>query len=285
MFPTLHADAALARRYNNTVDRILADHVAALANLQPETGASTMPIADGCALYLGRGTPPGPNRVTGLGMIGPITAEHLEAAEHFFAERGLPCVISVTPFADPSVVKETGARGYAIATFRNILARPIAETDGEPDSTGARRADVKVTPASPDEAELWAQVVGSGFAEQELDAPPAPRLATFQCPNTVCYVGRIDGIAAGGAALTIADGFAYIWDVSTRPAFRRRGVQEAIYRALLKEAARAGCDMAGLATEVGHGSQRNAERVGFRVIFTATAIVRQIHGGDSFRVR
>lgn len=78
----------------------------------------------------------------------------------------------------------------------------------------------------------------------------------------------------------MTDGFAYIWDVGTLPSFRRRGVQQAVYRALLREAALRGCDMAGLITEVAHGSQRNAERVGFRVLFTAAAVVRTVQGSD-----
>lgn len=281
---TFHADLTLARRYSQVVDRILVDHVRAVAKINPQSGATAMPVADGYALYYGKGTPPGPNRVTGLGMAGPVTKEHLQAAEAFYAERELPCVVGVVPLADTSLTQVTTARGYGIGVFRNVLACPVAAASDSVLPTDDPHATVEVHRASTDEANLWARVVGSGFAELELDAPPVPRLATFQCPDTVCYFGRVEGIEAGGGAITIRDGFAYIWDVSTRPAFRRRGVQQAIYYALLKEAARAGCDMAGLASEVAHASQRNAERAGFRVIYTAAAVVRQLPGAAQSQV-
>lgn len=286
---TLHADRDLARRYSTTVDRILAAHVRTVARLRPESRATVLPVADGIALYYGPGTPPGPNRVTGLGMYGPVNAAHLQAAEAFYAERNLPCVVSVFPSADDSLVNETGSRGYVVGTFRNILMRPVSAEDAGPPHRNTLPADsttaeVAVERATEDEASLWARVVGSGFAEQELDTPPVARLATFHCPDTVCYFGRIGSVEAGGGAMTIRDGFAYIWELGTRPSFRRRGVQLAIYQTLVREAARAGCELAGLATEVGHVSQRNAERAGFRVMFTAAAVVRQLPGAATVRV-
>lgn len=284
MMGTLHADLATARRYSRVVDQILVDHVHAFAALKPEAGATTMSIGDGFALYYGKGTPPGPNRVTGLGMFGPVTEEHLQAAEAFYTERDLPCVVSVFPVADPSLTQQTAARGYSIATFRNMLARPVTVETDDGSPSPAENPEVEVAPAEPGDAELWARVVGSGFAERELDAPPVARLATFRCPDTKCYFARIDGVEVGGGAITIRDGFAYIWELSTRPQFRRRGVQQALYHALLVEAALAGCDMAGLATEVAHASQRNAERAGFRLILTAAAVVRPLPGTTQAQV-
>lgn len=294
MATTLHADVALARRYDRAISRILVGHVSALAQLRPAAGAGTMAVGGGYALYLGAGTPPGPNRVIGLGMTESVTADHLDAAEQFYREQGLPTVIGLNPMADASLFQQTAARGYAVVTFRNVLACRVPSfpgpvdgssvdvsrtASGEPGEAADVESSVEVSPATSAEAELWATVVSSGFAEQELDGPAPSHLAAFNTPDTVCYFGRVDGVEAGGGAMTIVDGLAYIWDVSTRLAFRRRGVQLAVYRALLDEAARAGCDVAALATEVAHGSQRNAERVGFHVIYTAAAVVKPVPGG------
>ncbi len=284
-----HADLGLARRFSAALDRILVDHVGVVAKLRPESGAMALPVADGFALYCGQGTDPSANRVTGLGMHGPVTAEHFDAMEAFYAERNMPCVIALYPFADASVTYQAAARGYMLHMFRNVLARPVdAASIGAPDRdplADAAAAGIVVERARADEAELWARVVGSGFAEKELDAPAFGRLVAFHCPDTVCYFGRIDGEEAGGGAMTIKDGFAYIWEVATRPSFRRRGVQQAIYHTLVQDAARAGCDTVALGTEVGHVSQRNAERAGFRLIFTGAALVRQLPGASSVRVK
>lgn len=271
----LHVDHAVARRYEAAVATVLAGHVAQLARLQPESGACALPVAGGQALYCGRGTPPGPNRITGAGLSGRVAAADLAAAEDFYRERGLPTVIAVNPFIDRSLLELLGSRGYRAGMFRTVLMRHVPNAIDElqlPDPVPG----IEVTLAGPDEDGIWAQTVGSGFAERELDAPAVSHLAMFHCPGTACYIARIDGVPAGGGAVTFVDGLAYMGDVSTRPSFRRRGVQLAVYRKMLEAAVEAGCDLAGLATEIAHASQRNAERAGFRVAYNGIGVVKHL---------
>jgi GNAT superfamily N-acetyltransferase len=269
----LHIDHAIARRYEAAVATVLAGHVAQLARLQPDASACTLPVAGGQALYCGRGTPPGPNRITGAGLDGPVAAADLEAAEDFYLERGLPTVIAINPFIDASLVGLLGSRGYHVRMFRNTLMRRVP-APGIASDFFEPVPGVEVMLAGPDEADAWAQAVGSGFAEQELDGPAVSHLAMYSVPETACYLARVDGVPAGGGAVTFVDGLAYMGDVSTQPSFRRRGVQLAVYRKMLQAAVDAGCDLAGLATEVAHASQRNAERAGFQVAYTGAGFVK-----------
>jgi ribosomal protein S18 acetylase RimI-like enzyme len=81
------------------------------------------------------------------------------------------------------------------------------------------------------------------------------------CSQMVYYVGYHEGIAVSSGALFFTD-VAGIYDVATRPEFRRRGFGSAIYRYLLDEAQRAGYANAVLvATAEGTGIY---ERVGFQ---------------------
>lgn len=57
---------------------------------------------------------------------------------------------------------------------------------------------------------------------------------------------------------------------STLPAYRGRGVQNALLHARLAYAVANNCDVAMVVTEPGSPSQRNAERNGFRVAYTRT---------------
>jgi GNAT superfamily N-acetyltransferase len=66
------------------------------------------------------------------------------------------------------------------------------------------------------------------------------------------------------------DGVAILAGASTVPEFRCRGLQAALLHARLEHAARAGCDLAMMAALPGSGSQRNAERRGFRIAYTRT---------------
>ncbi len=94
-------------------------------------------------------------------------------------------------------------------------------------------------------------------------------------PAAECYLARADGEPAGGAALSILDGIAGIYGASTLPAFRNRGVQTSLLRVRLSRAAAEGCELAMTVTQPGSRSQRNVERLGFRVVYTRSKFVRE----------
>ena len=69
-------------------------------------------------------------------------------------------------------------------------------------------------------------------------------------------------------------GIVALFGTATLPGFRRRGVQTALIRQRLWEAAQSGCEYAVVSTMPGSGSQRNMERRGFRVAYTKLVMVR-----------
>ena len=71
----------------------------------------------------------------------------------------------------------------------------------------------------------------------------------------------------------IHGGVAEFGGASTRPAFRRRGVQTALLHARMDAAREAGCDLALVVTAPGEESQRNVERAGFRLAYTKVVVV------------
>jgi hypothetical protein len=86
-------------------------------------------------------------------------------------------------------------------------------------------------------------------------------------------LARIDEKIAGGGALVIRDRLALICGDGTASAFRSNGVQSVLLTARLLHATRAGCDLAAICTQPGSGSQRNAERHGFHVVYARTLMV------------
>jgi len=66
----------------------------------------------------------------------------------------------------------------------------------------------------------------------------------------------------------IHDGLALICGDGTLPSYRHRGVQTLLLQARLADAAASGCKLAAICTQPGSGSQRNAERQGFRIAYT-----------------
>jgi len=95
-------------------------------------------------------------------------------------------------------------------------------------------------------------------------------LVTAARPDAHLFQAEDDGRAIAAGALSISGGVALLAGASTIPSARRLGAQSALLAARLAFAAQRGCDVAMVVTLPGSGSQRNAERNGFRVAYTRT---------------
>ena len=62
----------------------------------------------------------------------------------------------------------------------------------------------------------------------------------------------------------------------TAAEFRGRGLQTALLRARLAAAAEAGCEFAVVITNGGSASQRNCERLGFRVAYSKVTVIKDL---------
>ncbi|HEU5100722.1 MAG TPA: GNAT family N-acetyltransferase, partial [Roseiflexaceae bacterium] len=95
----------------------------------------------------------------------------------------------------------------------------------------------------------------------------------FYSANGICFFAWLDGQPAGGGGMYVHERVAELGGASTRPAFRRRGVQRALIDARLRAAYEQGCDLAMVITSPGTDSQRNVERAGFRLAYTKVIAV------------
>jgi N-acetylglutamate synthase-like GNAT family acetyltransferase len=90
------------------------------------------------------------------------------------------------------------------------------------------------------------------------------------------YLARIDGVAAGEAALSINDNLALLAGSGTAPPFRGRGVQKALVQRRLHDACQAGCDFAVVVTAPGSRSQDNVMRRGFTLLYARAILVKPV---------
>jgi ribosomal protein S18 acetylase RimI-like enzyme len=81
------------------------------------------------------------------------------------------------------------------------------------------------------------------------------------------YVGRLSGQPAAAATFYLKDGVGYLADATTSPAFRRRGLQSALLRRRISDAAAAGADTVFSGAAPFSTRRRNMERIGMRVQF------------------
>jgi GNAT superfamily N-acetyltransferase len=240
------------------------------ATLHPDWPVAVQAVAEGFAIYVGPGSPV--NKVTGLGLRGPVSATDWEQVEELYQQRGSSTRVDLCPLADHSLLELLHRHGYHLEGFLNVLACALPdEVPSLPWPSG-----VEVARPGPAEAELWIRTTAQGFEETEVPSQKSLDILApnFYAANAVPFLALVGGQPAGGGSLLLHEGVAEFGGDSTRLAFRRRGVHMALLQARLAAARELGCDLALLLTEPGSESQRNAERVGFRIMYTNALLVR-----------
>jgi GNAT superfamily N-acetyltransferase len=266
------ADLALARRLER-VEAISTSHfVDARARLFPDSGATWIEVAGAYAMFDGVASPV--TQTFGLGMWQTPTASHFDRIEAFFTERGAPVFHEVSPLADAAVVPLLNARGYQPFEFTSVMYQPIRVTCERSPHVGdagesGRPAGLRVRELGPDEADLYARTAAAGWSESgfgEFMRDMARVGATTEGGHL--FVAELGGQAIATGALNVHDGVAHFAGASTVPEGRRQGAQLALLNHRIHYAAARGCDVAVIGASPGSGSQRNAERNGFRIAYT-----------------
>lgn len=262
------ADLVLARRIESTDAWVGVESARIHEQLHPESGAAWIAVPGGYAIYTGKGS--ALTQVLGLGTDGPVREEDLEHIEEFYRMRGGDVSIELCPLADRSVLPLLAAHAYSVDGFSNMLVRRLSTV--APATAAVESTLVRHCAAT--EGEVWARTILEGFTgqmaitEDNLDV----LLSLFHQPDSICLLALFDGQPAGAGALSVHESVAAVYGATTIPAFRRRGIQTALFQALLAEAVDARCDVAYTVTEPESVSNRNLARQEFRLVYTRVKV-------------
>ena len=273
--PEAFADRALAARVERGWAFSGEATAWSYAGLRPGAGVAVEAIGGGVAVYYGPGSPF--SQAQGLGLDGPVSDAELDRLDAFFLGRGVASSVEVATLADPALWPALSARGYRVAETTHVLVRPVDGPDGG-DFAPTSAASFVVDRAGGDDRGTFDRTMLRGFFEEPAEPPPgvAEVISAWQSiPDASGWLARVDGRPAGGALLLVDGATALFAGDATVPAFRRLGVQRALIRARLVEARRVGCDLAASCTQPGTVSQRNFERLGFRVVYARVLMVRE----------
>lgn len=257
------ADLELARRLERAEGFAGAQFAAARARLFPESGSAWTECAGATLIFDGVDAPT--TQTFGLGMFVEATADALDEMERFFSTRGAETMHEVCPLAGPAVLDSLCERGYRPFEISNVLYRAVEP----PVATHAANTAVRIIGSN--EAELWSDVSARGWTHEHPEFEDFVRrsgvllAAREQSP---CFLAELDGIAGAAGALVLHEGVALFGGAATVPEMRRRGLQTALLEARMRHALEQGCDLAMMVAQAGGNSQRNAERLGFRVAYT-----------------
>lgn len=276
----MFATASLARRIERAEAGLVAGAVRAAARRVPPDQLILREFNGGVAAYVEPGTPF--NKVVGLGFEGIPEPETFDRLEKDFAGRRSPLHVEVSTLADPALVRMLTRRGYELVGFENVLGiDPRTVSEGRPVAP-----DIAVLPAERHEADAWIDAVATGFLTPDVSDGPPPHEEfgrevleriyrdTVAAPGFERFLARRGGVIVGGASFRIQDGVAQLAGAATLPDHRRQGVQTALLRYRLAEAARRGCDVAVVTTLPGSKSQENVQKAGFALLYVRAILVK-----------
>ena len=257
------SDLALAQRLERaegTANRLFVD---ARAGLFPDRGACWIEAGGAYAMFDGVQSPL--TQTFGLGLFGTPSAAEMDTLERFFRDRRASVHHETSPIAGHALVRLLVDRGYHPIEYTSVLYQPISIAE-----RGRETSPVEVHRIDADEHDVWTRTFVDGWSDAaELgeflhEAGRVQAHVAGAHRFLASYEGR--PVAAGG--LFVHDNVALLAGASTIPSARRKGAQLALLNARLRFAAAEGCDLAMMGALPGSGSQRNAERNGFRIAYT-----------------
>ena len=202
----------------------------------------------------------------GLGMFEPATPPVLTEIEAFFQGHNSPVQQEVCPLAGVGVSRDLAVRGYLPFEMSSVLYLVPGTQHTETQSGYAIRI------ASEEDADAYTKAATAGWeAKGELaDMISNMTRSMFAAEGYCGFLAEQDGHTVATGGLIIHERVALFAGASTVPKARGQGAQQALLAARLEHARRSGCDLVMMVTEPGSGSQRNAERSGFRIAYTRT---------------
>jgi GNAT superfamily N-acetyltransferase len=195
----------------------------------------------------------------------PETAE-FEALEGFFLSRSAPVQHEVSPLAEPDTLVQLNGRGYLPVEVSTVLVRPTSVPVD-------RARSVEVREIRPEEGPLWSRTAGEGWGSESAELArfiKALGEVMVRAEGVHCFLAEIEGQPVATGALSVAGDVALLAGASTVQTARRQGAQSALLAARLEYASSRGADLAMMVAQPGSPSQRNAERQGFRTVYTRT---------------
>ena len=269
-------DKALARRLESCEEVPQVLYARAFQKSRPEVGAAEEEICGGHMVFAGLGSPIG--RATGVGLDTPLTAADLDLIEQFYRAKKAPAQLDLCPLHRPEIFEMCKERGYAVAELNNVLFKNLDDKVSVPIPEGF---EIRRSPV--DEAEITGAIVESAFFPD--GAPEAFRgliAPLYQMEGALAFVASFEGkLVACGTGLVIPQHKVFaLCGAGTLAAYRGRGLQTALLRARMQAAQQAGCEYAVVVTQGGTTSQRNAERLGFRVAYSKVTVIRNLESGS-----
>lgn len=233
-------------------------------------------IAGGMMAYSGPGS--WTNQAAGLGLDGPVSAADLDRLDAFYVARGAEPRIVVCTYADESLVRGLTARGYTVREIEHVFVRNTTDDTvlpfGWPEGVVIGRLE-------PGDMKAFIEVSTIGFRPPNEPVPENLYRVTERFakhPRVTSYLAKADGVPVAGGCVEVAGATSCLMGTSVLPAYRRRGIQQALISVRVVEAKRLGAKFVAIDARPGIPTERNARRMGFQLGYVKLSMARAAPG-------
>ncbi len=207
-------------------------------------------------------------------MASPVSEDVLDKIENFYNSNDCPATIRVCPLAHALLLENTRKRGYVLKgfTYRWVLDLSVWESP-------FTNPDDRIRVAQASEEIEWARTLSAGFEDSD-ELPLVEDIVLdrtfFRVPNNIPVVAIENGRICAGGVLEIGEQVSALFSTSTLPSYRKRGLQTALLDWRLRYAKEHGSNLATIETDPDSASQRNVERMGFRLAYVTSQLQKPI---------
>jgi GNAT superfamily N-acetyltransferase len=249
-----------------------------------DLASESEPIAGGWMAANGQGSYL--NKAVGMGFEAEPSSDDVRRVERFFASRGIEPRIETTAFASLGFLRRIAEAGFVLQEFEHTLVLPVNEglADLEERLAAGRAPDIRISALHPSNAaqvRTFVETSASGFFPVGAALPD-----TYLETGTKAALGsdhhgflaHVGDKVAGAAGSSYRSGVMSLFGTSVLPAFRRRGIQQALIAARLRRALSLKADLASITSHPGIPTERNAARLGFQLAYVRAVLVKRGEG-------
>jgi len=259
----MHITSSLIARINRfSVDFHAARMSAAAALPGDPFGVEVRAFGEGVAVKARHPLLVSKNRIAGFR---PGDLPELGDLLRFYREGGLRFTLSVPPGQmTPALFQKLTEASLWSEGSGTVPALVPAGLPAAPTEVIVRRASLQ-------EEDLYLDLFQQAFADHEESAPEyrAFQWAEDALPGSGRYVAEMDGRPVAMASFPILDGVGFLGTAGVLPPYRRQGIQSALIRQRIADAAGLGCDLVLGGGSPGTTYYRNFERAGLSLVPTS----------------
>ncbi|MEC8051050.1 MAG: hypothetical protein VX210_09690 [Myxococcota bacterium] len=230
-----------------------------------EIADDTRPVGDGVMGFSYPGA--WPSRVTGLGMREPVTRQMLEDVLAFYRGRQSTIKLYASPYSHPSLWEQLRLHRFSIDDWDSVLFWDLRDPLIEFESAATYEfANIDQHSQDTMKYEL-AQANLIGFSDALTEPTIGLALKVIEHPRTEFIGLWQDEACIATAGLEYYQQTATLITGSVLADHRRRGIQSAMIVERLKMARDRGASYALIASSPGAATERNALRLGARLVY------------------